>query len=172
MAQSHSLMSLNAFFLLFATIAQAQDISFYLATSNACNVANYPCLGVELCCPLPAVCISETSSGSIRFVCVDAAGFPVNGGAPTSLPGGGAVSPTTSVRVSPVVIPTPVVVLSPTGGRSVTPLPPIPSTTSLIPLPSTSISRSGTFTVPVTSSTTPGGGIPGGNSNGAATPVV
>ena len=169
MSQSYNPIFSSAFFLLLTTIAQAQDISFFLATSNACNVPNYPCLGVQLCCPLPAVCIPDSSSGSLRYTCIDAAGFPVNGGATTSLPGGGAASPTTSVRVSPVVIPTPpvVVVPSPPGGGSVTPLSPSPSTTSLIPLPSTSISRSSTLNVPVPSSTTPGG-----NSNAAVSPVV
>lgn len=174
MSQSHNLFFSGAFFLLLTTIAQAQ-VNFFPATSNACNVLNYPCLDSQFCCPLPAVCIPDPSSGgSSRYVCIDAAGFPVNGGASTSLPGGGAVSPTTSIRVSPVVIPTPspVVPPLPSGGGSVTPLPPSPSTTSLILLPSTSISRSSTLTVPVPSSTAPGGGNAGGNSNGAATPVV
>lgn len=163
----------NLFLLL--TTAQAQ-VNFFLATQTACNVPNYPCLGGQLCCPLPAVCIPDSDSVSLRYICVDAAGFPVNGGASTSLPGGGGISlTTTSVRVSPIVIPTPppvVLVPSSPGGGSLTPLPPIPSSTSIIPLPSTSISRFSTSAVPVPTSTIAGGGIGGGNNNGAETPVV
>lgn len=174
MSQLYYPVLLSNLFLLLTT-AQAQ-VNFFLATQNACNVPNYPCLGVQLCCPLPAVCIPESDSVSLRYICVDAAGFPVNGGASTSLPGGGGISlTTTSVRVSPIVIPTPppvVVVPSSPGGGSLTPLPPIPSSTSIIPLPSTSIFRFSRSAVPVPTSTTAGGGIGGGNNNGAATPVV
>ena len=155
------------------TTAQAQDISFFLATPGACNVPNYACLGGQLCCPLPAVCIPDSFSGSLRYICVDAAGFPVNGGVPTTLPGGGLISPTTTVKISPVVISTLPSVLvpspSPPGGVSVTPLS-LPSITPISP-PSTSISRFSTSTVPVPGSTTLGGGNAGGNGNGAATPV-
>ena len=174
---SHSLFSaLFLLLLILTTTAQAQDINFSLATLSQCNGLNYPCFGVELCCPRTAVCIADTSGVSVRYICVDAAGFPVNGGASTTLPRGGLIASSTTVKISPVVIPTlpPVVVPSPSpsppGSVIVTPLP--LSSTTLIPLPSTSISRFSTSTVLVPSSTTLGGGNGGGNGNGAATPVT
>lgn len=179
---------LSALSLLLAT-AQAQtsllpstpDISFFLATPDACNVANYPCLGGIYCCPLPAVCYPDTSSGSLQYVCADAAGFG-SGGGPVSIPGGGGISPTTTVPnggVGPIVTSTPQPVVPdgnsvlPTGGEVVTPLPlpPSPLTTS-VPLPSSSIPSFSTSTPPLPSTIVSGGGTAGGNNNSPVLPVT
>lgn len=92
------------------------------------------------CCPRPAVCIP---SGSGQLICVDAAGFPVNGGIPGNIPNGDGISSsktTTSGTTGPIVVPTlPPVVVVPgnngLGGESTTPLP----LTVPIPLPKTTL---------------------------------
>lgn len=134
---------------LYAT-ARAQ-VSSFPASADACNTnLIYPCAGVELCCPLPAVCIPDSSSGTVQYTCIDAAGFPADNG-PASVPNGGAPIPTTTVPVvdgvGPVVTPSPSPPVVQNNGGSVTsplPLPPVspfspissPSTTTTSTIPS------------------------------------
>ncbi|KAL2044285.1 hypothetical protein N7G274_002990 [Stereocaulon virgatum] len=184
-----SLIALLSALSLLLAIAQTQisllpstpDINFFLATPDACNVANYPCLGGIYCCPLPAVCYPDTSSGSLQYVCADAAGFG-SGGGPVSIPGGGGISPTTTVPsggFGPLMTPTlqPVVPggnsALPTGGEVVTPLPFFPSSlTTSIPLPSTSTPSFSTSTPPLPSTIISGGGTADGNKNGPISPIT
>lgn len=164
---------LSSFFLMLAT---AQDISFFPASQDACNVPNFPCLGGIYCCPRPAVCIGSASG---QFICVDAAGFPVNGGISGSIPNGGSISSSktiTSDTTGPIVGPTlPPVVVVPgnygellPGGESTTPLP-HSSLTVPIPLPATTIPSSSTSILPLSKLIVPGSI---GNNNGPVTPVL
>ena len=108
---------------LFLTTTNAQ-VSFSPATSGACNTGpNYPCLGVNLCCVLPAVCIPDYTSGSIQYVCIDAAGFPVDNN-------GGSIPPIPSTSIPDIVIPT-----LPVPSPPVIPSIPIPVVPSPIPTP-------------------------------------
>ena len=129
------------------------------ATEDACNGAlNYPCSGVNLCCPLPAVCIPDASSGNLQYLCVGGTGSGVDSGE-GGISSGGSISPTIdgpNTGTESVVIPTPPAVIaggdsaSLTGGGIETPLPLPPDTpTTSIPLPSTFTPAISTSTPPI-----------------------
>ncbi|KAL9613048.1 MAG: hypothetical protein Q9167_002394 [Letrouitia subvulpina] len=176
MQQSHPLSSfrpiflLSAFLLLVLPPATNAQLQSFPATSGFCTnspAGVYFCFGADnICCPLPNVCITDPANSG-NYLCLGGdAG--AQSGPLTTIPPNGAISSPSSVPVGPVEIPTPsppVVVVSPSGivGPTASPLPPIPSISSVL-LPSTTGLPSFIASIPSVgaSSVVPSGGIPSG----------
>ncbi|KAI4159586.1 MAG: hypothetical protein LQ342_006496 [Letrouitia transgressa] len=172
MPQSHPLSSFQPTFLLrtllvFLTATNAQ-LQGFPATSGFCSnspAGAYFCFGADnICCPYPNVCITDPASPG-NYLCLSG-DVNAQSGPLTTLPPNGAISSPSAVSIGPIEIPTPsapVVVVPPSGveGPTPSPLPPVPSISSVL-LPSTTSLPS--FTASVSSvgagSAVPSGGIP------------